>query len=325
MSKGSSVPYRLRQNKSVDRELFLAFLGRLAANLKLENYQYIGLGGPFLEDFRLVHSRLGLKKMICVEAEENVHKRQFFNRPTDQIECVHSKLEDYIEETDLKDPVIIWFDNTSASEIVKQIDVFTQTVLSAPPKSIIRITLNANPSSLKKPNADDKNYEGYGEQEALQKWRFDEFRKLMSGMVPHDLKPEEMTHKGYGLCILRSLNLAVQKEILKKRNLDIIWALTTHYSDGHPMITATLVTCEKDAKSIIKGIVEDWEYCSEPSSPLVLDMPALSTLERITMELHEDPSEEMEYQLPISDMGQDPFDSFKKFHRFFPHFSRVEI
>lgn len=79
MSSGSSLPYRLRQNKSVDRELFLGLLGRLAATLKLEDYQYVGLGGPFLEDFRLIHARLGLKDLVCIEAEENVHKRQLFN------------------------------------------------------------------------------------------------------------------------------------------------------------------------------------------------------------------------------------------------------
>ena len=69
MSAGSSLPYRLRPNKAVDRELFLSLLMRLAPKLALEKYHYVGLGGPFLEDFRLVHGRLGIAKMTCIETE----------------------------------------------------------------------------------------------------------------------------------------------------------------------------------------------------------------------------------------------------------------
>ena len=57
MSAGSSLPYRLRPNKAVDRELFLSLLMRLAPALSLEKYHYVGLGGPFLEDFRLALCR----------------------------------------------------------------------------------------------------------------------------------------------------------------------------------------------------------------------------------------------------------------------------
>ena len=48
MSAGSSLPYRLRPNKAVDRELFLSLLTRLAPKLSLEKYHYVGLGGPSL-------------------------------------------------------------------------------------------------------------------------------------------------------------------------------------------------------------------------------------------------------------------------------------
>ena len=76
MSAGSSLPYRLRPNKAVDRELFLSLLMRLAPKFALEKYHYVGLGGPFLEDFRMIHGRLGIAKMTCIETEEEVHKRQ---------------------------------------------------------------------------------------------------------------------------------------------------------------------------------------------------------------------------------------------------------
>lgn len=33
----------------------------------------------------------------------------------------------------------------------------------------------------------------------------------------------------------------------------------------------------------------------------------------------------MGFELPKSDMGENPFEVFKKFHRIHPHFSRVEL
>lgn len=187
MNSGSSLPYRLRQNKSVDRELFLGLLGRLAATLELENYQYVGLGGPFLEDFRLIHARLGLKDLVCVEAEENVYKRQLFNRPIDQITCVNSTLEDYLDETEFEIPVIIWFDYTDPKAITDQIERFAQSISSVPPNSIFRITLNANPTSLGTPKPEELAVEingmerSDGQKKTIQEWRLDRFRERLGG------------------------------------------------------------------------------------------------------------------------------------------------
>ena len=128
MTSASSLPYRLRPNKAVDRELFLALLGRLAAALRIESYQYVGLGGPFLDDFRLIHGRLGIQEMVCVESEEDVHQRQLFNRPVDCITCVHDTLENFIDSTDFEQPVLIWFDYTEPGKIADQIERFARTV-----------------------------------------------------------------------------------------------------------------------------------------------------------------------------------------------------
>lgn len=163
MSAGSSLPYRLRPNKAVDRELFLSLLMRLAPKLALGNYHYVGLGGPFLEDFRLIHGRLGIAKMTCIETEEQVHKRQLFNRPVASIECVHKGLEDYLDETNLDSPAIIWFDYTEPKGITTQIERFARTIGTVPIGSILRITLNANPESLGKPDPKDISVEADGD------------------------------------------------------------------------------------------------------------------------------------------------------------------
>lgn len=331
MSAGSSLPYRLRPNKAVDRELFLSLLMRLAPALSLEKYHYVGLGGPFLEDFRLVHARLGLERMTCVETEEEVHKRQLFNRPVASIECVHKTLEDYLDGIDFEVPAIVWFDYTEPRGITTQIERFARTIGTVPLGSVLRVTLNANPESLGKPEANEVSVEIDGaasgdrkEKPTVQEWRLARFKERVGQLFPSGLSAEGMTQKRFGFSVLRVLKLAVEKEALNFRDRQIVWALATHYKDGQAMVTAALVVCAAD-DAVVGDLVKGWEFNSTPDAPHRLDLPALSTLERLTMESNDEVEAKMAFKLPKSDMGEDPITVFKKFYRIYPHFSRVEL
>ncbi len=317
MSAGSSLPYRLRPNKAVDRELFLSLLMRLAPKLALEKYHYVGLGGPFLEDFRLIHGRVGIAKMTCIETEEQVHKRQLFNRPIASIECVHKSLEDYLDETNLDSPAIIWFDYTEPKGITSQIERFARTIGTVPIGSVLRITLNANPSSLGRPDGNLSEAE-------LMEWRLQAFQRRLGALFPNGLIADGMKQENFGKSLLHALKLAVEKEVLSFRDRRIVWALATHYADGQAMVTAALVVCQNDDKTI-EEVVQAWEFHATTDAPHRVDLPALSTLERLTMESNDDAQAKMGFELPTSNMGENPFDVFKKFYRIYPHFSRVEL
>lgn len=317
MSAGSSLPYRLRPNKAVDRELFLSLLMRLAPKLALEKYHYVGLGGPFLEDFRLIHGRVGIAKMTCIETEEQVHKRQLFNRPIASIECIHKSLEDYLDETDLDSPAIIWFDYTEPKGITSQIERFARTIGTVPIGSVLRITLNANPSSLGRPDGNLSEAE-------LMEWRLQAFQRRLGALFPNGLIADGMKQENFGKSLLHALKLAVEKEVLSFRDRRIVWALATHYADGQAMVTAALVVCQNDDKTI-EEVVKAWEFHATTDAPHRVDLPALSTLERLTMESSDDAQTKMGFELPTSNMGENPFDVFKKFYRIYPHFSRVEL
>jgi hypothetical protein len=317
MSAGSSLPYRLRPNKAVDRELFLSLLMRLAPNLGLEKYHYVGLGGPFLEDFRMIHGRLGIAKMTCIETEEQVHKRQLFNRPVASIECVHKSLEDYLDKTDFNTPVIIWFDYTDPKGITTQVERFARTVGTVPIGSVLRVTLNANPGALGRPA-------GNLSEADLMEWRLQAFQRHFGSLFPSGLTADGMKQKSFGKSLLQALKLAVEKEVLSFRDRRVVWALATHYADGQAMVTAALVVCERDDKSV-EQLVKGWEFYATADAPHRLALPALSTLERLTMESDADAKAKMGFELPDSDMEENPFDVFKKFYRIYPHFSRVEL
>lgn len=316
MSTGSSVPYKLRPNKAVDRELFLSLLTRLAPTLALEGHHYIGLGGSFLEDFRLVHARLGIDRMTSVELEEEVHKRQIFNRPTASVECVHASLNDYLDGHQFDRPAIVWFDYT-APQPVEQIGRFARAVGEVELNSILRLTLNAQPGALGSPSPPLSS-------EALWEWRLEKFRDRLGSLCPTDITAAGMRTRTYGASILGALFLAVEKEVLSLTDRKIVWALSTHYADGQAMVTATLVVCAAD-DTVVEPLVKGWTFYSPPRDPLRIDLPALSTLERLTMESNDDAREKLGFELPEARLGEDPFETFKKFYRIYPHFSRVEL
>jgi hypothetical protein len=332
MGASSPPPYRLRPNKAVDRELFVGLLMRLASNLKLEGYAYIGLGGPFLDDFRLIHSRIGVRDMVCVESDKVVHKRQLFNRPISSVVCINSTLEEYLDARDFEAPIIIWLDYTSPGDIADQMTRFARTIGEVPIGSIVRVTLNANPGSLGEPGRQEFGVSvgelssGLGVLPTLHQWRLDRFRERLGDLCPTRLVAQDMTRREYGKSVLGALKNAVDKETLSHPSKDVIWALSTHYSDGQPMVTAAVVVCDP-SDSALSDIVKEWEFRSTPDSPHLLDIPALSTRERLIMELDStgDLRTALSFDLPKSDMGGDPVAVFEKFYRIFPHYARVDL
>jgi hypothetical protein len=301
----------------VDRELFLSLLLRLCPTLKLENYLYIGMGGPFLDDFRLVHSRIGIDRMICVERDKNTYLRQMFNRPVESVECIHDNLDDYLDGKDLAEPAIIWFDYTDPATVISQISRFSLAIGQVPLYSILKITLNANPGSLGSPSS------GLSAEGLLQ-WRLERFIEKMGSFYPSSVNYEGMKSTEYGRSILRSLKIAVDQEVLRHASRKVVWALSTHYADGQAMATATLIVCqESDTK--VESVVHEWAYLSTPSNPLTIDLPVLSAFERLTIEADPSAHEKLNYSLPASHLGGDPLSNFRKFYRIYPHFSRVEL
>jgi hypothetical protein len=145
----------------------------------------------------------------------------------------------------------------------------------------------------------------------------------MGRLFPSDTKPADMDRATFGRALLAALKLAVSNELLGCPNLSVRWLLATQYADGQPMVTATILISE--ARSGVADAVEGWSFLSSPDSPLVLDMPVISTRERLTLEAHAGKSPEMTYDFPESNLGADPVEAFKRFYRVFPHFSRVDL
>lgn len=326
MSSSPGAGYKLRPNKAVDRELFLSLLTHFSASLDLKNYKYIGLGGAFLEDFRQVHAKIGITKMSCIDADPEVSKRQSFNRPISSIECIHARLEDYLESVEYDEPTILWLDYTAPTEMPLQLAEFERQLAGLPDKSILRITLNAHPASLGNPTKEERDAllpecTSKDLAEATKLWRLNKFKDRLGANSPADLTFADMTQANYGKSILKALNLIVARTSLEvQRSFE--WAIATHYADGQNMITATIFISDEVIEDF-KKLLGKWEYACDYSNPHTLNMPALSTRERLHLEYDSD--SKFNYSLETENGAYDPIETFRKYYRVFPHFSRVEL
>ena len=230
-----------------------------------------------------MHSRIGIGRkknrrtvgrLTCIETELEVHKRQRFNRPVAAIKCVHSTLEKFLDQTTFTTPAIIWFDYTAPKGIASQIQRFAATVGTVPVGSVLRVTLNANPTSLgsggEEPSGKDLSVEVDGEVSAdrAQKptkaeWRLEQFKQRLGTLVPAGLTADGMTHKKYGPSLLQVLKLAVEKQALSFTDRQIVWGLATHYADDQPMVTAALIVVPRE-DTVTEKLVKGWEFYSTP-------------------------------------------------------------
>ncbi len=329
MSQATSIPYQLRPNKAADRELFLSLLARLSGTLHLENFCYIGLGGPFMEDFRMVHSRIGISDLVCVESDDQVRIRQDYNRPAPCIRCVPNSLEEYVKSTEFDKPVVLWFDFTDPKSTTSQIECYASSALEVPDFSILRLTLNANPESLGKPKADEIQTPPDGIKDledpnpTLNEWRLERFRRRMGGLTPNDSRPENMARSTFGKTLLKSVRFAVDRELLQVRNRRIEWLLATHYADGQPMVTATLIVLPNTVS--LPMTMSSWPFYTQPDTPLVLDMPMLSSRERLALEASGAPDDFFPFKLPTTGLAADSYASFRQFYRIYPHFAKIDL
>src|SRR5256885_1563207 len=108
-----SPAYHLRTNKAVERLLFLELLRKLEGNLRVSvgKYQYVGLGGPYLEDFGAIHGAFGSRSMTCLEIKKHVYSRQRINQPHSQITLTLDSTSDFVKNYKTgKKPPLVWFD-----------------------------------------------------------------------------------------------------------------------------------------------------------------------------------------------------------------------
>jgi len=318
-----TIPYHLRPNKAVERNLFMDLLSIVNAYKKISDYAYIGLGGPFLEDFKGMHESFEVKRMISIEMIESVHKRQLFNAPVNCIDFLKKFSGEFIDDYVSEGNAIFWMDYSNPRETLTQLDEIRRLIPRLIPRDIVKITLNVNPLAfLGRPRGRIRPLE------QIREYRLRELESRLPEYFPEDVGPEMMDDNVYPAVICKAVEIAV------KRGLEgfpgkIFQPLSLFlYADSRwsPMLTATGILLGKDdiAEFLTKTNIQSWKFAkTDWSPPIEIKVPQLSIRERLCIDsmlpLYAGNAiyRTFEYIDPVE------IDNYIKYCRYYPYFSKV--
>ncbi|WP_133295614.1 O-methyltransferase [Burkholderia reimsis] len=323
MSAGGSIPYHLRQNKAIERNLFIDLLSRVGRYRNISDYAYVGFGGPFLEDFKYLHSTLRLTDMTSIEIDINVFNRQKFNKPISCVKLVNQSSSEFLTDHSFIKPSVVWFDYARPSDLGLQLAETQNLVAKLGEGDIFKITLNATPETLGSPPRG----------EDLREFRRDKASIRLGQYGPVEITVDDVTNANYPKLLLAALKSAARQGVQGNRRVYVQPLSSFLYRDGQQMLTATgilLSPTDKD-KFLRETRLEHWKFHDfEWDVPRSISVPEMSVKERLAVEsyLPESPSKSIIDQMGYH-IGNDEdealglMENFSEFYRMFPWYSKV--
>lgn len=321
-----SPAYHLRPNKAADRFALLDAIRRLPllGDGSLNQYTYISLGGPYLEDFRLMHEFYPDIRMISIESFNEVFKRQKFNRPFRNLKLINDSLSSFINQYDPiddNDKSIFWLDYTNLDyRCFQDFGALLETVSEA---SMIKITLRADPKDYRDP----KNNE-------LKIGKAEKFRKQFGHIMPNASDDPPERPENLAFLLQKMLQITSQQILPPISSITFIPVSSFYYNDGTWMFTLTGIVQQVAKKKQVENSFKGWEFANlKWDRPMKISVPVLSTKERLHLQPYlpttsKSPGSWLNKRLGYeiednSERTEEALKQYALFHRYSPYFMRV--
>lgn len=325
---GGSVAYNLRPSKAVERNLFVDLLGRVGRYSNISDYSYFSLGGPFLEDFKIIHAALRISKLTCIEGDPEVVKRQRFNVPVSDLKFYEGRIDSFLSTFFPDGPCIVWFDYASPRQFDQQFTEFSALLRKLAHGDVFKITLNANPSALAAKNDGEAPDQLWARQ-------MEKFKSRAPRYAPADLRPEDMKASIFPSTLMRAVHRAVELARVPK-GVIVLPLASFSYVDTHQMLTVTgIILDEVEVENFLQSTrIRHWPFANLgwADIPRPISVPDLSLRERLRLEglMPKATAEELAIELgyQISDAQHDTnrmLQSFTEYYRLLPQYSRVVL
>ena len=242
----------------------------------LAEYTYIGLGGPYLEDFRLIYELYPEIGMVSIEYEEQTYRRQEFHLPCSTLELIHDDISSYIARYDPRDKKsVFWLDYTRLD--YSCFEDFQAVLGTVAEDSMVKITLRSEPTDYWVPK---------NKGETLGREKSDEFRaKFARVMANPSADPPRELHE-FAYLLQGMLQVAAQQALPPDATtLRFVPVSSFYYSDGTGIFTLTGVVCQSARRDLVERVFADWEFSNLAwDPPQLIDLPVLSTKERLHLQ-----------------------------------------
>lgn len=341
---GEAVAYHLRQNKHVDRQLFVEVLSHVDRVIPVRDCLYASFGGVYFEDFKLMHNVFGSEKMLSIEEIDWVRVRQKHNCPYGCIRCEHLKSAQLIDQLDTwrenfgANNVICWFDYASPSRR-QQLEEFRALIARLEAHDVVKITMNANPATY---GTFDEEIQRERAKEAnkltpvalREGFRFKALMEDLGDMLPNDIKAAVVAKAAFPALLLGAIRQVAGKAIAERPGLVFQPLASFSYADSeHTMLTcAGILLTELEVEQFrTQSGLPDFAFNGLAWELHAINVPLLSAREKSRLDhgygnkSPEDIAAELGFQFDKSptkslSMLKDYF----RFHRFYPHFHRIQ-
>jgi hypothetical protein len=329
---GEAVAYHLRQNKHVDRQLFVEILSYVNRYASIRKALYVSFGGVYFEDFKLIHNVFGADKLLSIEEIPWILKRQKHNMPFGCIRCEElksrvlvTKINDYRAE--FGDPSLIcWLDFASPSRRA-QLEEVSVLLKNCRAGDVVRVTMNANPETLGEKS-------GVELTSTLNARRLAKLREQLADKLPGEVDEHDLTKDAFPALMLRMLKLEMLKAMESQPELQFQPLGSYNYADSqHTMLTVTgiVLEAEKVGEFLQRTRIKEFKFSGLKWELRRINVPLLSQREKLILDQKYKTatpskiSRGLGFQVAKSkpesyEMLRDYFD----FHRYYPHFHRIQ-
>ena len=325
-----AVGYHLRTNKAVERKIFIDLLQKLTPVHPIKDYTYVGFGGPMLEDFREAHQAIGFKKMISIEQNSEVYKRQNFNIPFSHIDLIKSKSGNFIDSYNLEENAVIWLDY-GGIDIEKYLQETHRLLKKLQKGDVFKITLVANPDNYYRPSSDRAT--GYeDENQALVLKAFVD--QIPDDYIPSEISINDMNMEGLPRMLSKALDVIFAEYAESENELKVIPITRFRYIDhSHQIFTLTSVISNKTLNQMTRRCgISEWDIISRNSDDIKeIAMPALTQKEKLVLDqelpdITDDKLADILDKHRVHDrraISDKLIHQYRQYYRYYPNYQRV--
>ncbi|EMN5545005.1 hypothetical protein RVX52_000765 [Enterobacter cloacae] len=327
---GGYIPYHLRHNKSIDREVFLEGLSKLNRVFDISSYTYIGFGGPMLEDFRHVHSKMTISHLISLEEDPVIFKRQLYNQPFVCIDCRKLESSQFIENHPYDKPTITWLDYASAKKIGKDLDDIKSLSTKVSDGDILKVTFPVNPASYyNRKHGETAESFAQNFEKAVKSKLSRSYTTYNFNVSEKDVSPKNLITLMSDI-LIDAYKLALERGLSGRRKpMVYIPLVINRYNDGvHTMLTIFGVFRYKELYRETMELCQlnDWNFISNHWKDIQeISIPTLTIKEKIELDSHLPlRNKYMKAAMDIS-LSEEESKNYFKYYRLYPNFQRIMI
>lgn len=313
MASFDAVNYSLRPNKTIQRGIVFDGLKTLSVVMPWRDAAYIGFGSIWFTDFVLAHKRLGLNRMVSIEANEIGFRRALYNKPYRFVRVLEGLSYDVVptlyDDPEIANlPWIVWLDyDTALSE--DSIFELRDLVERAPSDSLLLVTVDAA-------------HKRYGKDSGE---RAERLRNLLGDIVPDRPEPGALKDTDPFADTLSTYleQFLVSAAESCARPGGLVPAFRLPYRDKAAMATVGVVLPSPERRQACLDVVSHPNWMGVADRPIIAPHLTMRELAVLQAQLPAAPMDRAAVRALGFDLGEDQIGIFQRYYKYYPTFAQI--